>query len=76
MTERHALQPTNHGRRRVFRLVGIAFVLAISFALASLAGAATATIAVAPSSTSPPTISGTAQQGQTLTADKGAWSGT
>jgi hypothetical protein len=36
----------------------------------------TASSATAPSNTSPPTISGTAQDNQTLTADKGSWSGT
>ena len=37
---------------------------------------AQAPTAVAPANTSPPTVSGTAQAGQTLTVDPGAWSGT
>jgi hypothetical protein len=38
--------------------------------------AAAVRTAAAPTSSSPPTITGTVQQGQTLTADKGAWTGT
>jgi hypothetical protein len=55
---------------------GSGVTLAIVFALVGSAGAVNAATTVAPSSTSAPTISGTVQEGQTLTANKGAWSGT
>ena len=49
----------------------VAVVAAVAFA--ALAGAATQ---VAPVNTTPPTISGTAKVGQTLTAGDGTWSNT
>lgn len=79
MKLRRSIQPARSRKNGAFRLadlpVGVALMLTIAFALVQ-AGAGTAKIAVAPANTSPPTISGTVQQGQTLTADKGVWSGT
>ena len=80
MDERHSTQPVKSRTKKAFRLAGlpagIAVVFVIAVALAGSVGAGTARIAVAPSNTSPPTITGTVQQGQTLTADKGTWTGT
>ena len=79
MDARCSIQPLKGGKKS-FRLLGfpagIGLIVALAFALAGSAGAGTARIAVAPSNTSPPTIAGTVQQGQTVTADKGTWSGT
>ncbi len=79
MNENHSIEVTKNRRQRVLRLaavpVGIVLMLAIALAFVGFAGAGNARIAVAPSNTSPPVVSGTAQQGHTLTADKGAWSG-
>jgi hypothetical protein len=44
--------------------------------LALLAGSGSATSSAIPTNTSPPTISGTAREGETLTGSTGSWSGT
>ena len=64
------------GRRRGVRFVLLA-VLGVSaaIALAAVAMASSAKIAVKPSVTQPPTISGTAAEGNVLTADHGNWNG-
>ena len=71
---------TNNRTNNPLRLAGlpvaIGCALMLTFALAGSAAARTARVAVAPANTSPPAISGTAQEGQTLTADKGVWTGT
>ena len=60
---------------RAFPLVGLISGAVLALAL-MIAGSATARTTAVPTNTSPPTISGTAQQGQTLTASTGSWSGT
>jgi hypothetical protein len=64
-------------RTRTARLTGAALVLsalaaAAAVGLVTTAGASTK---AAPNNTSPPSVSGTAQEGQTLKANPGTWSG-
>ena len=51
-----------------------ALLVGVSAAAALTAGVAQAGTTVAPVNTAPPTITGTAQVGQTLTASNGTWS--
>jgi hypothetical protein len=67
---------------RTLKKRGVAIVAALGTAatlalvgLGVFAGAGAAASSAAPVNTSPPTISGTAQTGHTLTGDQGKWSG-
>ena len=56
-------------------LIGSGSAFALVVGLGVLAGAGTAASTAAPVNTSPPTITGTAEEGQTLTGSRGEWSG-
>ena len=55
-------------------LIGIGTTLALVIGLGVLAGAGAASSSAEPLNTSPPMISGTPQEGKTLTGTKGTWS--
>jgi hypothetical protein len=55
-------------------VVGILTIVALAVSLG--AGAGTTATAAAPKNTSPPTVTGTAQEGKTLVGHRGTWSGT
>jgi hypothetical protein len=57
-------------------LIGIGTTLALVIGLGVFAGAGAAASAAKPVNSSPPTISGTAQEGKTLTANRGTWDNT
>ncbi len=62
--------------RLVAGTVGVCFVAAAAVAVfAALSTAANARDTAAPTNTSPPTISGQGQEGQTIKVDPGTWSG-
>ena len=57
------------------QLLGAAAAASALTALAALAGFADAQANIAPTNTTPPSISGTPRDGETLTANEGAWTG-
>jgi hypothetical protein len=57
-------------RHGSLRAIAVLLVVAATGLLAAIAGARTNAV---PQNTSPPTISGTAREGQTLTANRGTW---
>jgi hypothetical protein len=63
-------------QRRALTAIVIAALATAIGAVFGAAGTGTAASGTAPKNTSEPTISGTAQQGQTLTASPGQWNGT
>ena len=58
------------------QILGAAAVASALTALAALAGFADAQANVVPVNTTPPSVSGTARDGETLTASEGTWTGT
>jgi hypothetical protein len=66
------MRRTTRPPRLVFAVLLLAIVATASLGSLASSGAA----ATGPANTAPPTIAGTAGQGQTLTADPGTWTGT
>lgn len=66
----------SRNRKRSLLAGGAASTLLVIAAVAGFAGKGAAASQVAPKNDSPPTLSGTAEVGKTLTASTGSWSGT
>lgn len=60
---------------RKLQLLAVAAAASALTALAAVAGLAEAQAQVAPANSTPPTISGTVRDGDTLTVDEGSWTG-
>jgi hypothetical protein len=67
---------TTHAKRRTLigGVFGAGIAAVVVSAVAMFAGSGAAATAVKPVNTAPPTVSGTAQDGKTLTGDRGTWS--
>ena len=68
-------KPTRAGFTRVRAVLALTSGLAVIGLFGVFVAAGEATSASAPTNSTPPTIAGKAQQGETLTVDKGAWAG-
>ena len=62
----------HHKKLKLGTLGALALIVVVAVTLVSVGSAATQ---AAPVNTAPPTISGTAQEGETLTANNGTWTG-
>ena len=62
-------------RNRAIVAIGAGSILLLLVAVAAFASRGSAAQQAAPVNTSPPTVSGTPQQGQRLTGARGQWSG-
>ena len=70
------MHPTGSRRWKIAGLVALAAIASSALTVAAVAGKGTAAPAAAPANTAPPTIAGSPQEGQTLTANRGTWTGT
>jgi hypothetical protein len=61
---------------KTLQILGAAAAASALTALAALAGFADAQANVVPANTTPPSVSGTPRDGETLTASEGIWTGT